>query len=254
MRTALRIAGSLLLASSVAAAAADPPYVGKWKVNNAKSDFGQLTATYEAVAGGGFKATLDGLSYSFNVDGKPVATPWGTMQSWKAINPTTWEATSTTAGKPFSVDTVRLSADGKTMTVDSKMAQGATSTATYTRVSGGPGLAGTWKAAKMSTSSGLLEIASKGTDAIVLKMVDMGATCDGKLDGKPNPASGAAFPAGWTCSFTKNGANGFTVAFNKDGKPMYSATYTASDDGKSLTEIGGAVGTKERTKVVYDKQ
>ena len=254
MRTVLRIAGIVVLASTVAAAMADPPYVGKWKLNTAKSDFGQLTATYETVAGGGFKATMDGVSYTFKVDGMPVATPWGTMASWKAINTTTWEIASTASGKPFSTDTVRLSPDGKTMTIDSKMALGATSSTTFTRVSGGPGLAGTWKAAKMSTGAGIVEISAKGTDGIVLRLADMGATCDGKLDGKPNQATGPAFPTGWTCAFTKNGANGFTVAFNKDGKPMYSSTFTASADGKTLTEAGGSVNTKEKTKAVYDRQ
>jgi len=254
MRAALRIAGIVLLLSTVAAAIADPPYVGKWKLNSAKSDFGELTATYEAVPAGGFKATMDGVSYTFKVDGKEVPTPWGTMTSWKAVNPTTWEATSTTGGKLFSTDRITLSADGKTLTVDSKTAQGAASSTTFTRVSGGPGLAGTWKAAKISTAAGLLEIAARGADGIVLKMVDMGATCDGRLDGKPNPATGPAFPAGWTCTFSKSGANGFTVAFNKDGKPMYSATYTASADGKTLTEAGGSANTKEKTRVVYDRQ
>jgi hypothetical protein len=254
MRAALCIAGIVLLVSSVAADVADPPYVGKWKLNSAKSDFGELTATYEAVPGGGFKATMDGVSYTFKTDGKEVATPWGTMTSWKAINATTWESTTTTGGKPFSTDTVKLSADGKTLTVDSKMASGATSNTTFTRVSGGPGLQGTWKAAKMSTAAGILDISAKGADGLVLKMVDMGATCDGKLDGKPNPATGPAFPSGWTCTFSKSGPNGFTVAFTKDGKPMYSSTFTASADGKTLTEAGSAVNTKEKTRVVYDRQ
>jgi len=254
MNRILRIAGIVLLASSVAAAMADPPYVGKWKLNSAKSDFGQLTMMYEPVPGGGFKATMDGVSYTFTTDGKEVATPWGTTSSVKAINATTWESTSKAGGKLFSTETIKLSADGKTLTVDSKMAQGASNSTTFTRVSGGPGLAGTWKAARMSTSAGILDISAKGADGLVLKMVDMGATCEGKLDGKPNPATGPTFPAGWTCAFSKSGANGFSVAFNKDGKPMYSSTYTISPDGKTLMEAGGAVATKEKTKAVYDRQ
>ena len=253
MRTALRIAGLVLLASSITAAQANPPYAGKWKLNTAKSDFGQLTATYEALPGGAFKVTMDGVSYTFTTDGKPVATPWGTMSSVKAINATTWESTNTAGGKPFSTDTIRLSADGKTLTVDAKMAQGATSSSTFTRVSGGPGLAGTWKAARMSTSAGLVEISAKGADGIVMKMVDMGATCEGRLDGKPSVATGPAFPTGWTCAFSKS-ANGFTVAFNKDGKPMYASTFTVSADGKTMTEVGGAVSTKEKIRAVYERQ
>jgi hypothetical protein len=249
------MAAIVLFASCLTAQTMSPPsYAGKWKLNAAKSDFGQLTASYEAEPGGGFKVTMDGVSYSFKIDGKPVMTPWGTMTAWKAANATTWEVTNTTGGKPFSNDTVTLSPDGKTLTVASKMATGATSTSTFTRVSGGPGLAGTWKAAKMSTGAGIVEISAKGADGIVLKLADMGATCDGRLDGKPNPASGAAFPTGWTCAFTKSGGNGFTVAFNKDGKPMYASTFTVSADGKTLTEVGGATNTKEKVRAVYEKQ
>ena len=257
MRTALRFTAIVLLATSVLAAA-DPPYAGRWKLNVAKSDFGQLTATYEAVPGG-FKATMDGVSYTFTLDGKEAATPWGITTSWKAVNATTWESTNKTAGKLFSTDTIKLSPDGKTVTVESKMAQAAGGTAdtsmTFTRVSGGPGLAGTWKAAKMASSApGLVDISVKGTNGIVFKFVDQGATCDGAFDGKPHPATGSLWPAGWTCTFSKAGANGFSVAFNKDGKPMYSSTFTASADGKTLTENGGAVGTKEKIKAIYDRQ
>jgi hypothetical protein len=259
MRTALRIAAVVLLASSVTAQTANPPYAGRWKLNTAKSDFGQLTATYEAVAGGGFKVSMDGVSYTFTTDGKEVTTPWGTMQSVKAVNATTWQSTNKVNGKLFSTDTITLSADGKTLTVESKVVQPAGGTAdntmTFTRASGGPGLAGTWKAAKMSSNApGLVDIAVKGANGIVFKFVDQGATCDGAFDGKPHPATGAMFPTGWTCTFSKSGANGFSVAFNKDGKPMYGSTFTVSADGKTMTEVGGAVNTKEKIKAIYEKQ
>jgi hypothetical protein len=258
MRTTLSTVAIIAMVSVAGAAIQGPAYAGKWKLNTAKSDFGQMTATYEAVPGG-FKATMDGLSYTFTTDGKEVATPWGTMQSVKAINATTWEATSKVNGKLFATDTISLSADGKTMTVVSKMTQpsggpGAT-TLTFTRVSGTSGLAGTWKAAKMSsTSAGIIEIAVKGPDGIVLRFLDQNATCDGKFDSKPHAAVGPIFPAGWTCTFSKNTATGFSVVFSKDGKPMYASTFTVSADGKTLTDDGGAVNTKERTKAVYDKQ
>jgi len=257
MRTVLRFTGIALLVTSVAAAA-DPAYVGKWKLNTAKSDFGQLTATYEAVPGG-FKATMDGLSYTFTTDGKEVATPWGTMASVKAINATTWEGTNKVNGKLFSTDIIKLSPDNKTLTLESKMVQPtggpATSTMTFQRTSGTTGLAGTWKANKMSTTTaGLIEIAAKGVDGIVLKLVDLNATCDGKFDGKSHPATGPTFPAGWTCTFSKNTATGFSVTFSKDGKGMYASTYTVSTDGRTLRENAGAVNTTEKTKAVYEKQ
>ena len=44
-------------------AAADAPYVGKWKMNVAKSDFGDTSITYGQMPGGEMKATMDGQSY-----------------------------------------------------------------------------------------------------------------------------------------------------------------------------------------------
>jgi hypothetical protein len=52
---------------------------------------------------------------------------------------------------------------------------------------------------------------------------------------------------------SKNGERGFDVTFKKDAKPMYKSTFTASGDGKTLTETGGSVATTEKIKAVYDR-
>jgi hypothetical protein len=38
------------------------------------------------------------------------------------------------------------------------------------------------------------------------------------------------------------------------GKFLYKVMYTVSADGKTLTETGTATATKEKVKVVYDRQ
>src|ERR1022692_3678471 len=50
--------------------AADLPYAGKWKVNLAKSDFGQTTVTYESLPGGEWQTTAFGVTYKFKMDVK----------------------------------------------------------------------------------------------------------------------------------------------------------------------------------------
>ena len=47
----------LICALASTALAAELPYAGKWKVNLAKSDFGQTTVTYESLPGGEWKTT-----------------------------------------------------------------------------------------------------------------------------------------------------------------------------------------------------
>src|ERR1035438_409290 len=60
----------LLCALVSATLAADLPYAGKWKVNLAKSDFGQTTVTYESLPGGEWQTTAFGVTYKFKMDGK----------------------------------------------------------------------------------------------------------------------------------------------------------------------------------------
>jgi hypothetical protein len=247
----------VLVLAAVGLSAAEPAYVGKWKMNVSKSDFGQLTVTYEAIAGGDIKTTMDGQSYTARVDAKEVPTPWGTTAAWKSIDSKTWEVTQRANGKVISTDTMKLSDDDKTLIVDSQMTKisgdPAVGYIVFQRVSGGPGLGGTWKTSKMSTSSpSVLEISAKGSDGLVLKFVDQNGVCDAKFDGKDHPATGPMWPSGWSCMIAKRGDAGFDVEWKKDGKRMYMSSFTA--EGKTLTETGGAAGTQERIKVVYDKQ
>jgi hypothetical protein len=51
----------------------------------------------------------------------------------------------------------------------------------------------------------------KGADGLTLAMGNEGGTCDAKLDGKSYPATGALWPAGWTCTVTRNGAKGLNL-------------------------------------------
>jgi len=235
--------------------AADAPYAGKWKMNPAKSNFGDSFVTYETMPGGEIKATMDGMSYTFKTDGKDYPTPWGMTTAWKTVDATTWEGTNKVNGKVTENDTVKLSGDGKTLTVDSKMLQadGATSnnTTVFQRVSGGPGLAGKWKTKNVKMSvPGVMELTPK-PDGLTFTFVNEGATCDARFDGKDYPATGAMFPAGWTCMLKKSNDE-LDITWKKDGKAMYMSTYTVS--GKTLTEHTAATGSSDKVKIVWEKQ
>ncbi len=241
------------------AAAADAPYAGKWKMNVAKSDFGETTLTYEPTAGGAMKATMDGQSYTFKTDGKDNMTPWGMTAAWKAVDAGTWETTEKTNGKVTSNSTLKVSPDGKTLTIDAKRvkADGGTSTdsMTFQRVSGGPGLSGKWRTRKMNSSSPeTMSLTPKGSDGLTISYGNIGAACDARFDGKAYPATGPLWPAGWTCTIARHGANAFDVIWKKDGKDMYRSTLTASPDGKTLTEDSSAAAASEKVKIVYDRQ
>jgi len=71
--------------------AADLPYAGTWKLNVAKSDFGETTVMYAKTPSGQMQFTALGQSYAFQMDGKEYPSPFGGTAAWKQIDATTWE-------------------------------------------------------------------------------------------------------------------------------------------------------------------
>ncbi|HSD29914.1 MAG TPA: hypothetical protein VLL75_21615, partial [Vicinamibacteria bacterium] len=153
--------------------------------------------------------------------------------------------------------TLKLAADGKTLTVDSRniKATGETSSdsAVYERLSGGPGLAGKWRTSNVKIGSpGSLQIAASA-EGVTLTFVEEKGTCAAKFDGKDHPASGPIWPEGWTCAIGRSGATGLDVTWKKDGKLMFKDTLTPSADGKTLTDVAVAIAS-EKVTAVYDRQ
>lgn len=240
-------------------AAADAPYAGNWKMNVAKSNFGDTTVSYEQMSGGEMKATMDGQSYTFKTDGKDNMTPWGITMAWKTVDGNTWEVTEKTNGKVSCTSTLKVSADGKTLALDARRVKGdggiSNDSVALQRVSGGPGLLGKWKTKNLKTSSPqTLSLTRKGSDGLTISLGNEGGLCDARFDGKDYPATGPVWPAGWTCVIAKSGERGVDLTWKKEGKDMYKSTLIASADGKSLTETGSAAGVNEKFTVVYDKQ
>jgi hypothetical protein len=247
-----------LLCTFVSAAlAADLPYAGKWKVNLAKSDFGQTTVTYESLPGGEWQTTAFGVTYKFRMDVKDYPDTMGGTNSWKVVDANTWEMVAKVNGKVTSTDTLKLSADGKTLTDTGKQMKpdGGTldGTTVYLRVSGGPGLGGKWQTKTVSGSAGVIEIAQSGTEGLRFKDTDMGMTCDSKLDGKDYPCTGPMMPKGFTIAMKNAPPRSLDITVKKDGTEFFKATYTVAADGKSMTETGGAVANTEKFKVTFDR-
>lgn len=247
------------LTASAMLAAADLPYAGKWKMNPAKSDFGQSTVTYSQLPSGEMQSTAEGQSYKFKLDGEDYPDPFGNTAAWKSIDANTWETTWKLKGKVLTMDTLKVSTDGQTLTITSKgtkpNGESIDDTVIMQRVSGGPGLAGQWKTRNLKSSSpSVMELAPSGTDGLAYKVIDMNMTCDTKLDGKDYPCVGPTLGPGWTLAWLKAGPHSLEYSVQINGKPMYKGAFAISADGKTLTETGGATGTNEKIKVIYDRQ
>ncbi len=246
------------LAASLAMAAADLPYAGTWKFNPAKSDFAGATVTYTASPSGEWRATADGNTYKFKLDGNEYPDGMGDTAAWKNVDASTWQTVWKVNGRVLGTDTLKVGTDG-VLTVNTKgtkpNGEALDDTTTYQRVSGGPGLAGKWKSKGMQSGSPeVVVLTATGADGLSYKVPSLDLTCDGKVDGKDYPCTGPTMAPGFTATLTKSGARSFGVTVKKDGKPLYRYEYSVSADGNALTASGGAIATKEKVKVVYDRQ
>lgn len=246
----------LLCAMVTAGMAADLPFAGKWKVNLAKSDFGQTTLTIQELSGGEWQATSFGVSYKFKMDGNEYPDNMGGTVAWKTAGANQWEVVGKANGKITGTDTYTLSADGKTLTDAGKQMKpdggSMEGTTVYQRASGGPSLAGKWKTRKVSGTAGTIEISGSEDNGLAFKDLDMGMTCDAKLDSKDYPCSGPMLPAGFTVAM-KTAGRALDLIVKKDSKPFFKATYTASPDGKTLTETGASTAGGDKFKIVLDR-
>lgn len=250
---------AFVAAAVTALGAADPPYAGKWKMNPAKSDFGETTVTYEQLASGEMQSTAEGQSYKFKPDGKDYPAVFDSTAAWSSLTANSWQTIWKFKGKVLVTDTLTLSPDGKTLTVHSKgtkpNGEPIDTTLVSQRVSGGPGLSGKWKTRNLTSKSpSVLELTASGTDGLTFKIVDMELVCDSKLDGKDYPCTGPTLSAGWTVAMSSAGPRSLDLAVKNNGKLLYKVSYTVSADGKTLTETGSATATSEKVKVVYDRQ
>jgi len=131
-----------------AAAQAQDAWIGTWKLNLAKSKYEPAnlapksqTIKQEAIAGGGFKSTVEVVDaqgktlhqeFTSMFDGKPSevkgAPDANTMRVYKRIDNRTYEYVQTVGGKPTTTVRTVVSADGKsrTVTTTGKNAQGQT--------------------------------------------------------------------------------------------------------------------------------
>ncbi len=256
MKLAARAPLVLLVFVASAMAAADPPYVGKWKFNPAKSTLTGDSVTIENVADGMMQFSSQGFVYKFKLDGQEYPTPDGGTTAWTVTSADVWDVTNRMNGKV--AGTFHLARKGDMLSVSGKAikADGGTAefTASYKRTSGEAGLVGKWVSTEVKPPITVLDITASGAEGVVIKD-DTGAILSGQFDGNDNPTQGRMAGSKYTAAFKKTGANSFEVTTKLDGKPMYVDVYSLSSDGKTLTVSGTPSNAKQETyKIVLDRQ
>lgn len=237
---------------------AEPAYLGTWQAVQSQTDVSNLTATYEQVDSTTYRVTMDNQTFEMRMDGTETPTPWGGTVSVRVVDSLSWESVMRVNGQLMSTDTIRIASDGQALSMVSHNVASGTPTRSemqMTRVSGGPGLAGVWRASSMSGAMlGDLSIAAAGDSGLTLGFSAMSATCSPLWDGSDAPAASPMFDGSWTCTVARDSVGGLTLGWKRNGEMRYSSQYSVSATGDTLREVSTATGANEPVTVVYTRK
>ncbi|MBS1822580.1 MAG: hypothetical protein JST61_11505 [Acidobacteria bacterium] len=226
---ALGAAALALFAAYTTCSAQSNPWNGSWKMDASSIKYDGYTST--------FTVDPDGYTMDKNpkivCDGKPHQMKNGMTTCNKT--PTGYHVVVTDKGKKTRDNTLSVSADGKDVTVKSERvpAEGEpyTITAGWKRVSGGPGLAGTWKQTyfKETRDNGIMKVHVSG-DTISFQETDTPKPMVCKLDGTPTKIDGGEV------SIKLADPHTLKVTYSSDGEVRRENTFVLSADGKTVHE------------------
>lgn len=254
----------LVVTASLAAQPARPDvrkFLGTWKLNTAKSNIKQSQLSVTKAASGDITVTLQGLVQTTRFDGKERPSVMGSTAIWTETSPRSWKTVYRMANVDNNIDEYSLSPDGKTLTMKTTflVPKRSEQTMVFTRVSGGPGLLGVWKAETVQNDANEFAIASSDGAHVTVTWPAWGGTSTMTPDGTDAPVTGdpTAVAPGTTSSFKVTGPNSFDVTLKMNRETFSLGHCTLSADGKTLTMEGiNAPGTQheDRATFVYERR
>ena len=257
MKRLMRAFGIVVVLTALVATTAvsqSSRFAGTWKLNLAKSQLGGMIYSISRTpsgwhySGGGFEA-------DFDLTGKEHVMPNGVGFIAKEVSPTAWDLTFRMNGKTVQRSQLTLTGNSINNVMDFIGADGKTvqQKTIDTRVSGGPGFSGKWKAGEVAGGATTLKITLDRPNGINMIIPEAQTTVKGRFDGKDYPVMQAGRPMKFTNAFTRVG-NSIKVVAKLTGKPFTEDIYTLSADGKTLTDESTAVATGEKIKAVFDRK
>jgi hypothetical protein len=229
-------------ATTTTASAASGTIDGTWKGDVSSVKFEQKPDEF-LLQNGKYdcKSCIPPVSLAADGAYHPVAShAYYDQESVKVVDANTVEQSTKLKGRETGRSTMKVGANGKTLTIDwtdTSVANAKPNTGSFqeTRVSAGPAgshaLSGSWTLAKIGAVNQEAITLTLKADADMLHMsAPTGISYDAKLDGTPTPIKGD--PAGATASVKKLADNSYQETDTAGGKVVNVTTFTLGSDGK----------------------
>jgi len=238
--------------------AADDPFVGRWKLNRAKSNLAGEQMKIEDLGGNKFKITTGNVANTITADGTDQPDQFGSTTSIAAEGSEAWKMVIKRNGKVVQSMSFTLSPNGTTQTVKGTNTRPDGSTSDFEvelkRVSSGSGWTGTWEEVKeKETSSRELDIETYEGGGLTFKSPHYRYVVSMKFDGKdydvvdPDESPGGAFSGKRVSEHT------LELTYKIKSQVMENRTYQVSPDKKTLTVTTHESGQPHEQVMVYDK-
>lgn len=252
----ISLAITVLLASTLWAA--DDPFLGKWKLNLQASKLAGDQIKIQDLGGNKYKWTTGNISNTITYDGTDQPTRFGRTISMSLEKPNTWRMVIKKDGRVMSTMTHTISADGKTQVLrGTEMKPDGTSsdfTATWKKLEGGPGWAGTWEETDVKlTSADEWDIEPYEGDGLTFTAPAYQDVLSMKFDGKDYAEKGPDVPAGSTSVGKRVNSHTLDVTDKVKGQIIDNMRFALSPDGKTLTVTIHQTGQPKSQSFVYDK-
>jgi hypothetical protein len=254
-----RILGILLAAglSAGMAQAAGTPFVGKWKLDPARTRLPDEMKV-QSKGGGVYAFDFGGGAETIVVDGTDQKGLDGTLLSVKPEAPDTWIVVRKKDGRLQLRATWKLSKDGRTLTDYFRgFDAGGTTTGTdsiYQRTGAGSGFAADWRSIKETMISPLsLQVKALQGDGLSFQTSPKLISKDVKLDGREHPEEGPNARPGVAASARRVDARTVVITVKYQGKVTATEDFQLSTDLKTLTMTMHVTGRDKPNVYVFER-
>jgi hypothetical protein len=239
--------------------AADDPFVGKWKLDPAKS---KLTDIMKVESVGANKYNLDlggGVIETIVPDGTDQPGVYGTTLAISADGPGKWTVVRKKDGRTQITGIWSLSQDGTRLTdhFTSYQADGSTRSLDYiyAKNGNGAGFAGIWESVSEKVNSSFeIQVQPYEQDGLTFTNPSQQSTINMRFDGKDYPNQGPNDPAGYVSSGRRVDQHALQLTDKIEARTLDTRDFNLSPDLKTLTVTIHRATLSKPNILVFDRQ